>query len=83
MKKRTNRGRSPVTLAQRRQLDGKNRQAVVEIRTERARRPIAFSRSRLVAATTRTSTYVVFVPPQPLELALLQHSQQLRLQVQR
>ena len=44
---------------------------------------IAAARSRLVAAITRTSTRIGCVPPDALELALLQHPQQRDLRLRR
>ena len=44
---------------------------------------MASARSRLVAAITRTLTLMVLGLPEPLELARLQHAQQLRLHIER
>ena len=51
-----------AALAQRRKLDREHREPVVEVLAE-APSAIARSRSRLVAATIRTSTLRVRVPP--------------------
>src|SRR5690348_2667538 len=40
---------------------------------------MSLPRSRLVAAMTRTSALMVSLPPDPLELPVLQHAQDLRL----
>ena len=68
-----------AALAQRRQLDGEDVEPVVQVAAERARRATSSSRSRLVAAITRTSAWIGLVAADPLELLLLQHAQQLRL----
>ena len=55
-------------------------QAEVEVLAELARRRRPRSRSRLVAAMTRTSTWTSCLAAEPRELAVLQHLQQLGLQ---
>ena len=63
VKWRTSRGMSSRPLAQRRQHDREDVQAVVEVaRGSGRRRPSAPGRG-CVAATSRTSTLIVFVPP--------------------
>ena len=52
---------------------------VVEVLAERARSATSASRSRLVAATTRTSTFSGLGAAHPLELRLLQDAEELRL----
>ena len=58
-------------------------EAVVEVRAEAPGLRPRRARSRLVAATMRTSTRTRAVAADALELALLQHAQELRLQLER
>ena len=66
-------------LAQRREVNRKDIQPEVEILAEEALAAIASSSRRLVAAITRTSTRTVRLAAHPLDLARLQHPEQLGL----
>ena len=68
-------------LAQRRQLDREHREPVVEVLAEARPSSTSRARSRLVAAIQRTSTSRVRLPPTRSKRALLQHAQELGLQL--
>ena len=71
---------SLAPLAQRRHANLDDLEPVVEVFAELARRGSSASRSRLVAAMTRTSTAIGRLLPSSRELAILQHVEQLGLQ---
>ena len=75
-------GMSSRALAQRRQRDGKDVEAVVKVAAELPFATIC-ARSRLVAATSRTFTGMVRVPPRRSNSRSCKRAQQLRLQFQR
>ena len=80
---RASSGNVLAARAQRRERERHHVEPIVEVGPERARSWQASTRSRLVAATTRTSTLMRLVAADALDLALLQDAQQLGLHGQR